>query len=127
MPAGMTCRGRIWKIDYDDDDVVGGAMITGSVAYSNVPARIEANPQEQLLMQQQGLETVRTFNALIVIPGSPDVQERYEFEVTAPVHHSYYGVRFRIVGVQYSSMDRYNPNNYIRLSMTREVRSHAVQ
>ena len=126
MPAGMTCRGRIWKIDYGDDDIVGGAMITGSVVYSNVPARIESNPEEQVLLQQ-GLQTLRTFNALIVIPGSPDVQERYEFEVTTPVHHPYYSVRFRITGIQYSSMDRYNPNNYIRLSMTRSVKSHANQ
>lgn len=126
MPAGFNARVNIWRIDYDSDDAVGGAMITGSVAHSNVMARIEANEQEPLLMQQQGLETIRTFNALI-IPGSLDVRERDELEVTTPVHHPYYGVRFRIVGVQYSSMDRYNPNNYMRLSMTREVRSHANQ
>ena len=126
MPAGFNTRVNIWRIDYDSDDVVGGAMITGTVAHSNVIARIEANEQEQLLMQQPGLETVRTFNALI-IPGSLDVRERDELEITAPVHHPYYGVRFRIVGVQYSSMDRYNPNNYMRLSMTREVVSHALQ
>ena len=126
MPAGMTSRVNIWRIDYDSDDIVGVAMTTGSVAHSNVHARIEANEQEQLFMQQPGLETIRTFNAIIV-PGSLDVRERDELEVTAPAHHPYYGVRFRIVGVQYSSMDRYNPNNYMRLSMTREVRSHANQ
>lgn len=125
MTAGMTSRVRIWRIDFDDDDIVGGAMITGSVAHSNVHARIESNPEDQLLLQQ-GLETVRTFNALIV-PGSLDVRERDELEVTAPAHHPYYGVRFRIVGVQYSSMDRYNPNNYMRLSMIRSVRSHGLQ
>jgi len=125
MAAGMTSRVRIWRIDFDDDDIVGGAVITGSVAHSNVHARIESNPEEQVLLQQ-GLQTLRTFNALIV-PGSLDVRERDELEVTAPVHHPYYGVRFRITGVQYSSMDRYNPNNYMRLSMVRDVRSHALQ
>ena len=125
MPAGMTSRVRIWRVSQDPDDIVGGAMITGSVAHSNVMARIESNPEDQLLLQQ-GLETIRTFNALIA-PGSLDVRERDELEVTAPTHHPYYGVRFRIVGVQYSSMDRYNPNSYMRLSMTREVRSHAIQ
>lgn len=121
----MNSRVRIWRIDWDDDDVVGGAMITGTVAHSDVFARIEANPEDQLLLQQ-GLETVRTFNALIV-PGSLDVRERDELEVSAPSHHPYYGVRFRIVGVQYSSMDKYNPNNYMRLSMIRNVRSHGLQ
>lgn len=125
MVAGATSRVRIWRIDWDDDDEVGGAMITGTVAHVNVEARIESNPEEQVLLQQ-GLQTLRTFNALIV-PGSLDVRERDELEVTAPAHHPYYGVRFRIVGVQYSSMDRYNPNNYMRLAMVRDVRSHALQ
>jgi len=125
MVAGLNTKVRIYRIDFDDDDEVGGAMITGSVAHSNVMARIESNPEEQVLLQQ-GLQTLRTFNALIV-PGSLDVRERDELEVTAPVHHPYYGVRFRIVGVQYSSMDRYNPNNYMRLAMVRDVRSHALQ
>lgn len=125
MTAGMTSRVRIWRIDWDDDDVVGGAMITGSVVHPYVHARIESNPEEQVLLQQ-GLQTLRTFNALIV-PGSLDVRERDELEVTAPAHHPYYGERFRIVGVQYSSMDRYNPNNYMRLSMVRDVRSHDLQ
>ncbi len=126
MPAGYNTRVRIWRIDYADDDIVGGAVVTGTVVYPYVMARIEANAQEQLLMQQPGLETLRTFNALIV-PGTLDVRERDELEVTAPTHHSYYAVRFRIVGVQFSSMDKYNPNNYMRLSMTRGVRSHANQ
>jgi hypothetical protein len=100
-------------------------MPTGTVLHSNVHARIEANPEDQLLLQQ-GLETIRTFNALIA-PGTLDVRERDELEIYRPVYHQYYGVRFRIVGVQYSSMDKYNPNNYMRLSMIRSVRSHGVQ
>jgi hypothetical protein len=125
MPGGMTTRVRIHRYSYDEDDAVGGAMPTGTVLHSNVHARIEANPEDQLLLQQ-GLETIRTFNALIA-PGTLDVRERDELEIYRPVYHQYYGVRFRIVGVQYSSMDKYNPNNYMRLSMIRSVRSHGVQ
>lgn len=125
-PAGYNARVNIIRINYAADDIVGGAVVTGTVAHEHVMARVEANAQEQLLMQQPGLETVRTFNALI-IPGTLDVRERDELEVVAPTHHPYYAVRFRIVGVQFSSMDNYNPNNYMRLSMTREVRSHGNQ
>lgn len=125
MVAGLNTRVRIWRYGYSDDDEVGGAMPTGTVAHPHVMARIEANPEDQLLLQQ-GLETVRTFNALIV-PGSLDVREKDELEIVAPDHHPYYNVRFRIVGVQYSSIDKYNPNNYMRLSMIRSVRSHASQ
>jgi hypothetical protein len=112
-------------MDDIDDDVVGGARISGTVAYTDIRARIEANPDEQLLLQQ-GLETERTFNALIV-PGTYDIRERDELEITAPTYHPYYAVRFRIVGIQFSSMDASNPNNYARLALKRSVRSHASQ
>jgi uncharacterized membrane protein len=125
MVAGLNTRVRIWRMEDIDDDDVGGAVISGTVAYTDIRARIEANPQEQLLLQQ-GLETERTFNALIV-PGTYDIRERDELEVTAPSTHPYYSARFRIVGIQFSSMDASNPNNYARLTMTRSVRSHAVQ
>lgn len=125
-PAGLNTQIRIWRINYvSGDDEVGGAIITGTVAHEHVIGRVEANPEDQLLLQQ-GLETVRTFNALIV-PGTLDVHERDELEIIAPDHHPYYAVRFRIVGVQFSSMDRYNPNAYMRLSMIQEVTSHGNQ
>jgi hypothetical protein len=125
MVAGLNCKVRLWRMDNIDDDTVGGAVVSGTVAYNDIRARIEANPEEQLLLQQ-GFETPRTFNALIV-PGTLDVRERDELEVTAPANHIYYASRFRIMGIQYSSMDVSNPNNYARLSMVRSVRSHAVQ
>jgi hypothetical protein len=125
MTAGMNSRVRIWRLANEADDVVGGAMLTGSVQYEDVRARIEANPEDQLLLQQ-GLETTKTFNALVV-PGTLDILERDELQITRPTHHPYYAVRFRIVGVQRSSMDNYNPNTYTRLSMVRSVTSHTVQ
>ena len=125
MVAGLNTQIRIWRMDDIADDDVGGARVSGTVAYDYVKARIEANPTEQLLLQQ-GLETERTFNALIV-PGTLDVRERDEIEVMKPTDHIYYGKRFRVVAIQYSSMDTSNPNNYARLTLTRSVRAHAVQ
>ena len=125
MPAGMNCKARIWRMLQKDDDEVGGSILTGTVQYDNILARIEANPEDQLLLQQ-GLETVKTFNALVV-PGTLNILERDELEITKPVYHPYYAVRFRIVGVQRSSMDNYNPNVYTRLSMIRSVTAHAIQ
>lgn len=125
MVAGLNTRVRIWRMDDIADDIVGGARISGTVAYDYVRARIEANPEEQLLLQQ-GLETNRTFNALVV-PGTLDIRERDELEIVRPYDHVYYGQRFRIIGIQFSSMDKSNPNNYARLSLTRSVRAHGVQ
>ena len=123
--AGYNTKVRIYRMATLDDDEVGGAIVSGTVVHPYIRARIEANPEEQLLLQQ-GLESHRTFNALI-IPGSLDIRERDELEVIAPTNHVYYGDRFRIVGIQYSSMDTSNPNNYTRLSLTRSVLAHAVQ
>lgn len=125
MVAGSNLNCRIWRMTAQDDDAVGGAQLSGTVVYEHVYARIEANPEDQLLLQQ-GIETEKTFNALVV-PGTADIRERDELEIVAPYYHPYYGVRFRIVGVQRSSMDLRNPNVYTRLSMIRSVRSHATQ
>jgi len=125
MVAGLNSRVRVWRMSNIDDDTVGGARVSGTVLHDYVRARIEANPEEQILLQQ-GLEAPRTFNALIV-PGNIDIRERDEIEVMKPVDHIYYGERFRVVGIQFSSMDVSNPNNYTRLAMTRSVRAHASQ
>jgi len=125
MVAGMNSRVRIYRMSNISDDTVGGARVSGTVLHDYVRARIEANPEEQILLQQ-GLEAPRTFNALIV-PGTLDIRERDEVEVMKPVDHIYYGERFRVVGIQFSSMDVSNPNNYTRLAMTRSVRAHASQ
>jgi len=125
MVAGLNARARIWRMTNLADDSVGGAQISGSVIHTNVYTRLEANPEEQLLLQQ-GLETIRTYNALIQ-PGTLDIRERDEYEITAPFDHQYYGVRLRIVGVQYSSHNARDRRNYIRLSLTRSVRAHDAQ
>lgn len=123
--AGYNTQVQIIRYTAQDDDPVGGALLTGTVVYEYVRARIEANPQDELFLQQ-GLETIKTFNAL-VIPGTLDIRERDELEIVAPEYHPYYGVHFRILSVQRSSMDLRNPNVYTRLSMVRSVRSHATQ
>ena len=123
--AGLNCRIDIYYIDFQDDDVVGGAMVTGSLQYQNVAAHLQAEPENQILAQQ-GLETTRTFTATIV-PGYLTIRERDEFEVSAPTDHVYYGERFRITSVTYTSHNRRDPRNYLILGCNRSVRSHSRQ
>ena len=122
--AGNNIRVRIWRTNYSSDDTVGGAVVTGTVV-GDYPARLQANPQEQLLLQQ-GLETERTFKVNIV-PGYLDIRERDELEVIQPTDHVYYGQRFRIRGVSYSSLNKRDPRNYLMLTLTRDVRAHDRQ
>jgi hypothetical protein len=124
MVAGMDCKVRIWRLTDQDDDVVGGAVLSGTVQYANMYARLDAVPSEQLLVQQ-GLETTKTFTATLV-PGTYDVRERDELEVTAPHDHIFYGNRFRIIEVRRLFNPR-NPNNYMVVTMERRIRAHGVQ
>lgn len=125
MSAGLNIRARIWRINYQGDNAGGGAVTSGTVLHSDVLASLQEQDAQQLIMQQ-GLETRKTFLAMVV-PGTIDIKERDEFEVTFPFNHHYFGARFRIIGVRYSSHNPYDPRNYILLDMTRDVVAHADQ
>jgi len=125
MVAGLNVRFNIWSMDTTDDDIVGGAQITGSCIYQDVYGRFQANPDQQLLLQQ-GLETVRTYSANIV-PGTLSMKERDEVEISAPTDHPYYQDRFRIMSMRWSDHNPRDPRNYIMLTLTRSVQAHAEQ
>lgn len=124
MTAGLNKKAHIWRMSTQDDSV-GGAMATGTVRYYNVPIRMQANPDEQLLLQQ-GLETQKTFSATLK-PGTLDIRERDELEIVAPVDDFYYGDRFRIRSVRHSDFNTRDPRNYIMLELVRSVRAHDSQ
>lgn len=125
MAAGLNVKVRIWAINYAvPDNIVGGAVTTGT-AYGDYLARLEAIPEQQLLLQQ-GLETERMFR-LILQPGNLPIKERWELEVIEPTDHVYYGDRFRVRGVTYSSLNVRDPRQYMMLTLSRSVQSHARQ
>lgn len=124
--AGYNIRVTVWSITNDTlDDRVGGALMTGTAIYRDVQARLEQEPANQLLLQQ-GLETLHTYR-MMIIPGTLTIHERYEVEITKPVDHHYYGQRFRVMGVMYSSHNPRDPRNYIMLNLTRSDRMHQQQ
>lgn len=125
MIAGQNCKFDIWRMTMLDDDSVGGAQVSGSVVYQNIPARFQQMPEQQLLLHQ-GLETERFFTANIV-PGTLEVYERDEVEVVAPSDHQYYGDRFRVVGRRWADFPPRDPRNYMMLTLTRSVRAHDEQ
>lgn len=122
--AGMNRRATIWRYSYTDDNV-GGAVSSGTALYTNVPLRMQEQPEQQLLLQQ-GLETQKTFTG-IVIPGTLKIRERDELEVTEPFDDVYHGDRFRIVNVRWSDLNPRDPRNYINLTMVRSVIAHNRQ
>lgn len=125
MVAGGNIQVQIWRMAERDDDYVGGASISGTVVYQNLMSRMQAQEENQLVMQQ-GLETVRLFRFTIV-PGNLDIRERDELEVTAPYDYPYYGDRFRILSVRYSDHTPRDPRHYMLLLANRSVRAHNQQ
>lgn len=123
MVAGTNRRCNIWHVSFNPDDVVGGAQPTGTVAYWDVQLRMQANAESQLLLQQ-GLEVLHTFTAIIV-PGTLNIYERDEIEITEPLDDIYHGNRFRVVGVRYSDLNPRDPRNYIMLQLIRSEVAHA--
>lgn len=121
--AGMNIRFDIFRMNWADDDSVGGAVITGTCQYADVPGRLKAEEPMQLLLQQ-GLETPRTFTATL-FPGTLDIRERDELWISEPHDHIYYHQYFRIVGVRYSDFTYRDPRSYMILSLVRSVRAHS--
>ena len=120
----MNCKVKIWRYTNQDDDSVGGAVLSGTVQFANMFARLDEIPSEQLLVQQ-GLETTKSFTATLV-PGTNDIRERDELEVTEPYDHRFYGKKFRIIEVR-SPFNPRNPNNYMVVTMDRRIRAHGIQ
>jgi len=126
MVTGLNIRVNVWHIDtVAHDDLVGGAIITGTNVYSNVQARIEEIPAQMLLVQQ-GLETVTTYR-MTFVPGTLTIYERDEIEVVQPRDHYFYGQRFRVRGVTIPSHNPRDPRNYGLLTLTRSERMHSQQ
>jgi len=124
MTAGMNIRIAVWRATTGQDDVVGGAQITGTYIGEGL-ARMKAEPVEQLILQQ-GLETDRTFS-LVVSPASLDIREGDRIEIVQPTYHPYYNQRFRVRSSVFGSYDRNDPRSQRLITVSRSVRAHANQ
>jgi len=123
MIQGCNVKVDIWRITETTDDASGGAVITGTVVYSAYPARIQQQEVEMLLLQQ-GLETPKIFN-VTMYPGTLDIRERDELEVVQPYNYQIVNQRMRILNVRPADFAPNDPRNYLMLTCTRSVQSHA--
>ena len=123
MMQGANIRISIWRLTPTSDDYVGGAVLSGTVVLSFLPARMQAAPDEMVLLQQ-GLETQRTFT-VTVAKGNLDIRERDEMQVVWPANYPYINDRFRIMSVRYSDFN--DPRRYMILAVQRSVVAHRQQ
>jgi len=125
MVQGLIHKASIWQIGYGSDDPSGGAIITGTVVYENVPCRFQKKGG-LLALQQQGYETISTYTALL-IPVTLDVEERYEFVITSPSNHPFAGKRYRIIEIIPADFPPSDPRNYMLFTLQRAEKAHGLQ
>lgn len=97
MTAGLNLKVDIYRMTEQTDDVVGGAVPTGTVVHQNVPASLSARTPSQILLEQ-GIEVNRLYD-LVVQGQSLDFLENYEVQVVWPTGHRHYRDRFVVMGV----------------------------
>lgn len=122
MPAGMNRVCKIIRFSYPVDDVVGGAVPSGTVLYENVNVHIKAEKPTQALLEQ-GLDTPTIFSALM-FAGNLDIQFNDQIEIAFPTTDWFFGKRFRVIGIQRSSNHPAQDRNQIRLVLKRWGESH---
>lgn len=123
MAAGLNLRFEVERINYADDDVVGGAVTTGTIIYEHVFGRLNWTQPDQVLLSQ-GLETDRMGKAEIQ-PGDLDIRERDVIRVKFPTNYVYYNQDLRVLGVTHTNFT--DPRRYMILSVSRSVRAHSIQ
>lgn len=127
MTAGLNRKINIISMNNGPDDSYGGAFVTGTVTFENVPAALAIfRPNQQL--RAQGLETDLTMDLTIpkIFNGQSIVlKERDEIQVIYPVGDDFHGDRFRIQGVQPSKRPR--SIGYIHCSLSRIEYSRSAQ
>lgn len=125
MTAGLNLRCNVVKITDGPDDVIGGAQPTGTVLYANVPGRISARRPTQVI-QEQGL-LVKDIFTCVLTPGTLVVNNNDQVQVVAPITSPYFGLNFRVIGVQHSSMTDGRGFLVLNLRRIEQANSNVVQ
>lgn len=113
MTAGLNIKIDVWTMGQADDDVVGGAVYTGTVSYHDVPARLILRRPSQILIEQ-GMETTK-IGDLMIQGRDVTIQERDEIQIVWPLDHPFIDDRFRVEGAQNTGGGRrqaYGPKTY---------------
>lgn len=122
MSAGLNSKVRIWRTNYQTDDRVGGAVISGTPLYDSLDARIEPDEPNSLLLQQ-GIEVDYTYT-IFVRPVTLVIKEQDEVEVTAPYNHPELASRFLVRAVRRTSIHPADSRSFLKLTTSKRKYSH---
>lgn len=117
---GLNLRATIWRMSNAADDSVGGSLITGTPQYTNLPIAIASRRPTQISLEQ-GLEVEAIYDLTVKLC-NVTIYERDEVEVTCPNGHPYYGLRFRVLGIQPGKRNYRQAHQHCTLSRIRRSR-----
>jgi len=101
---GLDCRVLVSSHYNDEDDAIGGAVLTGTVLFEMVAARIEDVPTEMQALLQ-GIITDQGYYVSLY-PASLGIENNYTITVQHPHSHPLYGIPLRIRQVTRTSSSR---------------------
>jgi len=122
--AGLNMQFTIWSItQIAGDDVIGGALITGTPLVTGVVGSMEMVAPMQIMVEQ-GLETQHLWNVRIR-PINLVIKENDQLEPTAPSSHSEFHKRFVVRGIRRSRLHPSDPRDFLDLSVVRWEKSRS--
>lgn len=123
MPAGYNRVVRLIRFSNPSDDVVGGAVPSGTVLYENLSIRIEGR-EPTLALMEQGLQTPTIYSAFL-FAGNIDIEHNDQIQFTLPVSDWFYNKKFRVIGIRRSSNHPAQDRNQIKITLRRWEESHS--
>lgn len=124
VTANHNLIANIWRQEKQDDDPIGGAVYSGTLAYEALPVSIAANRPAQASLDQ-GLETPATYDLTCQAKQMGRVIlliEKDVVEITGPPDTPYLGFEYRILGVQPSKHRPRYTRQHATIRRTRETR-----
>lgn len=121
MTIGLNLQMRVWRITNPTDDVIGGAVPSGTLIYDCVPARLE-NTKPSLLLLQQGFEVDKVFQG--ICEDNIVVYEKDEMEIIFPTNHPYINIRLVVHGIQFTSLHPDDSRGYLLLTLKHKDYAH---
>lgn len=120
MRAGNNLRARFWRFSYPADDPGGGAVPSGTIIYEGIEGRIQdATPIPAFAIQ--GVETNKVVMGEFY-PGTLNIREYDQCEITSPPNHPYINLMMRIDTVQKPNYHPADPRGVLLLTMVRATR-----
>lgn len=117
MTAGLNARIRVWRMSEMTDDSVGGAMLTGTIAYESLEARLQPLKPDPLFLFQ-GIETNKIIRCT-TRPATISIYENDEIEVTWPPQQAEFGVRYKVMKIQRDGLHPLDRRNFLELQLSR--------